>query len=135
MVNEASERVRLSNPPQSPAEAIFRAGEGGVAPALAGSTGVGRYLFQHRLDAAWRGIVGRQAGRLAVTRNRNPTSDLVTAAGASFLDGAIIGGPPSGDNDSPSIFVSGPDVQRTAPLTERKLPWPSPSRIGNTSSP
>jgi len=46
---------------------------------------------------------------------------IVTAAGASFLDGAIIGGPPSGDNDSPSIFVSGPDVQRTATLKDAGL--------------
>jgi putative dehydrogenase len=46
---------------------------------------------------------------------------IVTATGTPFLDGGIIGGPPTGDSDSPSIFVSGPDVKRTAPLKDAGL--------------
>src|SRR5581483_10511665 len=48
-------------------------------------------------------------------------ASIVTATGTPFLDGGIIGGPPTGDHDSPSIFVSGPDVKRTAPLKDAGL--------------
>ena len=46
---------------------------------------------------------------------------IVTATGTPFLDGAIIGGPPQGDNDSPSVFVSGTEIKKAAPLKQAGL--------------
>jgi 3-hydroxyisobutyrate dehydrogenase-like beta-hydroxyacid dehydrogenase len=46
---------------------------------------------------------------------------IVTATGSLFLDGGIIGGPPAPGDDGPSIFVSGPDAERTGPLKQNGL--------------
>ncbi len=46
---------------------------------------------------------------------------IVSGTGATFLDGGIIGGPPTPNGESPSIFVSGPGAKRTAPLKDMGL--------------
>ncbi len=45
--------------------------------------------------------------------------DVVTAAGATFVDGGIIGGPPTGDGGGPTIYLSGAAAGSTAELLDR----------------
>jgi 3-hydroxyisobutyrate dehydrogenase-like beta-hydroxyacid dehydrogenase len=47
--------------------------------------------------------------------------EVVTAAGARFVDGGIIGGPPKPGASSPRLYLSGPDAQQLAGLAERGL--------------
>jgi len=46
---------------------------------------------------------------------------VIEAAGAPFVDGGIIGGPPKPGSTGTSIYVSGPDAPRAARLTEHGL--------------
>ncbi|CAA9297853.1 MAG: 3-hydroxyisobutyrate dehydrogenase and related beta-hydroxyacid dehydrogenases [uncultured Chloroflexi bacterium] len=47
--------------------------------------------------------------------------EVVTAAGARFVDGGIIGGPPKSGGSSPRIYLSGADAVRLATLGEHGL--------------
>ena len=42
--------------------------------------------------------------------------EIVASAGARYVDGGIIGGPPRGDDDSPRIFISGEAAAELAEL-------------------
>jgi 3-hydroxyisobutyrate dehydrogenase-like beta-hydroxyacid dehydrogenase len=44
--------------------------------------------------------------------------NVVMQAGAPFVDGSIIGGPPRAGYDGPGIYASGPDAGRFVPLGE-----------------
>jgi 3-hydroxyisobutyrate dehydrogenase-like beta-hydroxyacid dehydrogenase len=46
---------------------------------------------------------------------------VIEATGASFVDGGIIGGPPTPGSTGTKIYVSGPEAPRAAKLTEHAL--------------
>jgi L-threonate 2-dehydrogenase len=47
---------------------------------------------------------------------------IVEPAGAAFVDGGIIGGPPR-ESYSPAIYASGPEAERTKPIAEYGIDW------------
>lgn len=60
---------------------------------------------------------------------------IVTAAGGHFLDGSIIGAPPSPEKTPPRLYVSGPGADALAPLSALGLDIrPLDAQIGTASA-
>ena len=82
---------------------------------------------------AGRALVYADLNAIAPQTSRQ-IGEIVTGAGARFVDGGIIGGPPKPGGSSPRIYLSGEDSAALLPLGERGLDLrPMGAEIGQAS--